>query len=394
MRARKKILFVQPSLNPPGGGGVVAIWLLNAISSKYDVTIYNWRKPDLDYVNRYYGTSFKASDLEIKEVPAIFRLLIDAIPNDPWHFYRWAYLLRWCKISQHRYDLVISANNESDFGVRGIQYIHYPYFHGSWKREQRLARQTYWYSPLVKFLDRRIRPWRLLSGFSYQEMRKNFTIINSKWTGERYKEIYDADSHVVYPPAPGAFPEVSWDKRERGFVCISRISSEKRLIEMMNIIAVLREDFPELHLHIIGSKVEYDDSYYDEVKKYSEQYSDWVFWEEDVSREKLEKIVTQHRYGIHGMNDEHFGIAVAELLRAGCITFAPNNGGPIEILGNDARLLYNSDSEAIENIRYVLEHEDEQLRLCKHLEARKELYSTKAFTNHIEEIVENFLKKQ
>jgi glycosyltransferase involved in cell wall biosynthesis len=41
------------------------------------------------------------------------------------------------------------------------------------------------------------------------------------------------------------------------------------------------------------------------------------------------------RYGIHGMLDEHFGMAPAELAAAGCIVFVPNDGGQVEIVDDD-----------------------------------------------------------
>jgi hypothetical protein len=31
------------------------------------------------------------------------------------------------------------------------------------------------------------------------------------------------------------------------------------------------------------------------------------------------------------MDGEHFGMAVAEMVRAGCTVFALNNGGPVEM---------------------------------------------------------------
>jgi hypothetical protein len=40
----------------------------------------------------------------------------------------------------------------------------------------------------------------------------------------------------------------------------------------------------------------------------------------------LEYIVSRHRFGLHGMKGEHFGIAPAELICGGCITFVPDDG--------------------------------------------------------------------
>ena len=63
------------------------------------------------------------------------------------------------------------------------------------------------------------------------------------------------------------------------------------------------------------------------------------------------------------MREEHFGMAPAEMVRAGMIVWVPNGGGQVEIVGNDPRLVYESDEQAIDQIVQVLGNPDEQRRL-------------------------------
>jgi hypothetical protein len=56
---RPRVLVVQPSLQPPGGGNAVAAWMLQALVASYDVTALTWKEIDLDAINRYYGTSIR-----------------------------------------------------------------------------------------------------------------------------------------------------------------------------------------------------------------------------------------------------------------------------------------------------------------------------------------------
>jgi hypothetical protein len=58
-----------------------------------------------------------------------------------------------------------------------------------------------------------------------------------------------------------------------------------------------------------------------------------------VTRDELRAAVASHRYGIHAMEEEHFGMGPAEILSAGCLLFAHDSGGPVEILGGEERLL-------------------------------------------------------
>ena len=65
-------------------------------------------------------------------------------------------------------------------------------------------------------------------------------------------------------------------------------------------------------------------------------------------------LIPQHRYGIHGMTGEHFGIAPAELQLAGCLTFVPSDGGQTEIVEGDERVMYHDVDDAVRKISHVL----------------------------------------
>lgn len=116
----------------------------------------------------------------------------------------------------------------------------------------------------------------------------------------------------------------------------------------------------------------------------------WVFLNENLSREELMALVSKHRYGIHGMPDEHFGVAVAEMVKAGCIVFVPHRGGQVEIAGKDERLVYGGEDEAVSKIVRIMNNPEEQTSLRSYLGSRKELFSAERFMNQIREIVRQF----
>ena len=72
-----------------------------------------------------------------------------------------------------------------------------------------------------------------------------------------------------------------------------------------------------------------------------------------------EKLLTGHRFAVHGRREEAFGIAVAEIVKAGCVTFVPDEGGPPEIVG-DAALCYADTADAVQKIDAVLRSDTEQ----------------------------------
>ncbi|MCL4488721.1 MAG: glycosyltransferase [Chloroflexi bacterium] len=122
---------------------------------------------------------------------------------------------------------------------------------------------------------------------------------------------------VLYPPVPGDFPPVPWNERENGFVCIGPISSEKNYEDIIAILSQVRARGQAIHLHIVGEISGQRDAaiYFQRLRELARANSQWVSFEENVSRSELAQLVTRHRYGIHGRRGEHFGIAVAEMVR-------------------------------------------------------------------------------
>ena len=74
---------------------------------------------------------------------------------------------------------------------------------------------------------------------------------------------------------------------------------------------------------------------------------DWIEWHERLERPALEALAGRSRYGVHLMEDEHFGIAVAELQTAGCIVLVHDSGGPREIVASDRQCFSDTDTGGV-----------------------------------------------
>ena len=94
------------------------------------------------------------------------------------------------------------------------------------------------------------------------------------------------------------------------------------------------------------------------------------------------------RYGIHGMREEHFGMAPAEMARAGAIVWVPRGGGQMEIVGREPALMYESDDDAVQKISATLASASEQQRLRDGLAVVSEQFSTTRFMQQVRSIVE------
>ena len=223
-------------------------------------------------------------------------------------------------------------------------------------------------------------------------MRRNLTLVNSEYTRELVADGLGIDSTVLHPPVPGTFPAVPWARRENGFVCLGRLSPEKHLVEIVDLLAEVRRRHPTITLHVAGAPE--DRAYVRRLEARARAHCPWVHLHRDLSRDALASLVAQQRYGIHAMPDEPFGIAVAEMVRAGCVVFVPDTAGPAEIVGPYPPLLFRSPAQAIERIDAVLASADAQERARAHLATRAPLYSSERFVAEIRAVVTAALARQ
>jgi len=376
----KRILVMQASLEPPGGGNGLTAWMLQALKDENAVSLLTWKRPRLDRVNRFFGTSLQARDFEVLSAtpPSYLR----AAPL-PLGLMRDFALMRECRAIAGEFDVVLTGMNESDLGRPGIQYVHYPRFD-----PERPEVDLRWYNRL-RPLQRFYHTLALrLTGFSFERMKRNLTLANSNWTAARLRRLHGIEPRTVYPPVAGEFPEVAWDKREDSFVCIGRLSPEKRVERVISILGRVRQGVPHLVLNVIGGND--DDAYTRKVRALARQCADWVRLHEDISRQDLVQIVAHSRYGIHGMRDEHFGMSVAELVRGGCITFVPDGGGQMEIVDAEPALVYRNNEEAVEKIAAVLEDPAAYEPLRRRLAERAGRFSAERFAEEVRAAVREF----
>jgi glycosyltransferase involved in cell wall biosynthesis len=383
---KKKILMIQPNLQPPGGGQSVCAWILQALKGSYDLSVLSWRPVDLAPINHFFSTSLAAGDISFHTVNPILRRCMDSLPTTA-SLLRTALLLKACRKIQQRFDVLMTTNNEADFGRPGIQYIHYP-----WNNFPRPSVDLRWYH-VACAVSCYYRLCTAVGKFSKDRIRSNITLVNSNWTAARVKECYGGiATQTVYPPVVGDFPDSPWAERENGLLCIGRISPEKKIEKIIAIVGAVRAAGHDVHLHIVGTPD--DDAYYGRIARLAREHASWIALEHNLSRPELVRRICTHRYGLHGMPDEHFGMSIAEMVAGGCIVFVPDGGGQTEIVGDCTQLRYCSADDAVKKITAVLASDDEQERLRKRLLPRRELFSVDHFTQQIREIVDGFAQKQ
>jgi glycosyltransferase involved in cell wall biosynthesis len=217
-------------------------------------------------------------------------------------------------------------------------------------------------------------------------MSTNVTLVNSDWTGEKFAEVYGGPTRTLYPPVLGNSCPTPWHQRQAAFVCLGRIAPEKEIPKIVAILADVRARTGKpIELHIVGSA--YDKRHARKITDLVSRHSGWVRLHTDVSQDEKARLVANCRYGIHGMVREHFGIAPAEIQRAGSIVFVPVDGGAAEIVAHDRRLMYRSPEDAVDKICRVLDDEKLERELVELAAGRHEVFTEQRFVREFRAIV-------
>lgn len=372
-----RILFVQPSLQPPGGGNAVAAWMLQALAERHDVTVLTWTPFDPVSVDRFFGTTLAGRRIDHHTVTGWLRRSLEAAPI-PLHLLRNALLLRSARRRAAGADLTVSASNESPLGGTGVDYVHYPT-----RARPRPEADMRWYhraGPLAVYYALSDR----IAGFDAADVRRQVLVCNSRWTAERLRQLYGVEARTVYPPVAGPFIARAWAERDDVVLSIGRFVPEKRFETVIDIVEALRRRGHAHTLTIVGGSglPSYERRIRDRVAQ-----RPWITVWDGLDRTALLDLMSRCRYGLHGMIDEHFGMAPAELVEAGCLTFVHRSGGQTEIVESDD-LTYADVDDAVARIERALLDDAHRQRLCAHLAARQGRFDSARFCEQVLAIVD------
>ncbi|MFC6988174.1 glycosyltransferase [Haloplanus sp. GCM10025708] len=379
------ILVVHPTLMAKGGGESVCMNVLEALEVDYNVDLLTSEIPDFDELNAYYGTSVSAVGVRPLNGGTGIAQRIPTM-----HFTRFKVSLLNRYLTKHEigseYDLVFSTYNDLQIPYPSIQYIHHPNFNRTVVDGMGRQYPTSVYSVYDALCEYVAHAPDDSSDVQY--------LTNSDWMGDRIAGILGERPQTVYPPVlTDDIRADEWSGRENGFVTIGRVSPEKNVLRNIEILARLDERGHDVHYHILGpsrgSPLPFE-SYQDRVESRAADYP-FVHLEGEVSRERLVELVQSHKYGLHGMDHEHFGIAVAELVAGGTIPFVPRGGGQVEVVDRCEDVLYDSVDDAVEKIDRVLSDEAVQRDVRERLPDVEERFGRERFQREIREITNDAL---
>lgn len=368
------LAILHPDLTMRGGAESVCLHTLGALDDSHDVTLFTITDPDIDELNEFYGTD--VSEVTVRRVGQPSSSLRGVLGNRL-QVFQVSLFARCVRRQLREYDAVVSTKNEFTVDGPSLQYIHNPQFSDASAdpglHDPSILRRAY------------IASCRRLAHFDPTNLGKETTLVtNSQWSARTVEQTYDVDTHVVYPPVPVIPDGLDWSDREPGFLTVGRIGPSKRIHRTIDLVTTLRKRNYDVHLHIVGPTT--NDEYSAEIEARAADLP-YVFVEGAVPRDKLISLMGRHRYGFHGREYEHFGIAVAEMVSAGMLPFVHDSGGPPEIVGGSQHLRYDAEDDALHKMEAVLSDAALAARIRDELSDVTERFGVERFQQEMRSLV-------
>lgn len=198
------------------------------------------------------------------------------------------------------------------------------------------------------------------------------TLTNSRWTARKAAEWAGiTDAQVLYPEVRNpARPRSVPSRDPYRILALGRIVPGKRLEQAVALTEALRDQGLPARLEVLGRA---DTAYARRFLKAHRRHPN-VTLTPNASPADLVQALARARLGFHGYRQEHFGIAVGEMIAAGVIPLVFDGGGVAELVP-DEQLRFRTRAEAITSARRVLEMNVSE---CQTL--RRNLQATPALT--------------
>jgi glycosyltransferase involved in cell wall biosynthesis len=345
--------------------------MVHALADRCDVTALTAREWSVRETNSFYGTAIPDRITRLV-VPAPWRWF-SRLPEEQLSRLRMCSVLRYARALAPGFDLLITADNYAPFANPGLQYLHFPA-----DLQPSPARLKPVVGTYFRVCDR-------IVGAPWIDAAKNVTLANSQWTAAGLERLGEMSKPIVlYPPVidPGA--GLPWDQRDDVFLCVGRFHGSKRIEIAISIVQKIRATtLANARLIIIGSPV--DPEYTTRIHGLASRAGNWIEFREDISRVELNALMRRSRYGVQAMEHEHFGMATAEMTRAGCVVFAHRSGGTPEVLDHEDGLLWSSEDEAVEQFAQLIANGEKGVP--RHVAERARSLSAERFVDEFRAIV-------
>jgi glycosyltransferase involved in cell wall biosynthesis len=226
------------------------------------------------------------------------------------------------------------------------------------------------------------------------------TIVSiSEFTRTWTRELWDAESRVVYPPVEvGGAAE----PKENRIISVGRFTTSghsKKQLDVVRLFGTLPDVGERGWVYeTIGAVGESaaDIAYHDEVSALARQHG--VIVSSNLSRPELQRRYLTSKLFIHaaGLGEpadkpelsEHFGISTVEAMAAGCVPLVVNRGAQPEIVQHGVNgLVWSSLDELASQVRELTSDDHLRARMAEAARARALAFSRQSFVGQMNDIL-------
>lgn len=200
-------------------------------------------------------------------------------------------------------------------------------------------------------------------------------VMNSKYTADCVKKYFNKSVDYIYPPVNITKFKNSNEIRKKQVITVGVFRTAKKQLEQVDIARY----FPDIKFYICGSKSDTD--YFKKLKEEASKTKN-VSICPSINQNLLVKLLQESLFFLHSMRGEHFGIAIAEAIAAGCIPVVHNSGGPREIVSVE-ELRWTTKEEAIKILDKLLKNPKVCQNYRKKLKSHIEQFDEKVFQENI-----------
>ena len=298
-------------------------------------------------------------------------------------------------------------------------YVHYPTISSDMLQLVRNRSSTYnntsgisksWLLSAVKLQYYKVFAFLYKIAGNYSDV----TMVNSSWTEGHISNLWNLQKnkvHKVFPPCDNSeFLQIKrkFDKdivsEDIKIISVGQFRPEKDHALQIRAMAELRKLIPHqewerVRLILIGgSRNNEDDCRIKELQDLCKHLSvvEKVDFKVNIPFSDLKREMAESLIGLHTMWNEHFGIAVVEMMAAGLLTIAHRSGGPLMDIVNelDEDVLSKSGFLACKDTEYakymkeiIYMSSDERERIMSNARLSVQRFSEKEFnTNWIKAI--------
>jgi hypothetical protein len=369
-------LFVTRSLRPVGGEEALAARCLQCLLRRGSVTVVTYTEPDLVGLDRMAGTALAAASLDIipSRSPALELLSRLGMPTRLLSF---RLFLRRVRARRRRGQPCISVGGDVDLGDSEdvCQYLATsPRYHSKTLRAQNLGGASGLAHKVMALLNLAL--CDLLVPCRDARTGRYFTAAVSEWVGKQFERLYGRPADLILHPPPLGTSSAPVRKTIWGFVSLCRAHPGKAWLEMIAVVKGLRQRGHAVCFTMLA--LDRGDSFTEVLRTESARNADWLKLEVSAPRARLDQALGDHHFGLHLARDEGYGMAVAEMLLAGCLTGVSDSGGQREIV-TEPELRFSSADDAVEKWDLILSNPDLCQCLRDRQQARRELYTRALF---------------